>query len=93
MSSRTLHIWCPGYHLPMTDATTNDENAARLEAVQAVVDRVSAWQHSATDGTVIEELRQGLSEAEVTLDDDEVGSLAAAIESDEGPVDASQVLA
>ena len=77
----------------MTDANTNDENAARLEAVQAVVDRVAAWQHSATDGTVIEELRQGLGEAEVVLDDNEVESLATAIESDEGPVDASQVLA
>lgn len=77
----------------MTDATTNDENAARLEAVQAVVDRVSAWQHSATDGTVAEELRQGLSEAEVALDDNDVESLATAIESANGPVDASQVLA
>ena len=76
----------------MTDATTPDENAARLEAVQAVVDRVSAWQHSATDGTVIEELRQGLDEVEVALDDNQVENLAKAIESDNGPVDASQVL-
>ena len=76
----------------MTDATTPDENAARLEAVQAVVDRVSAWQHGATDGTVIEELRQGLGEAEVALDDNEVESLAKAIEADNGPVDASQLL-
>lgn len=77
----------------MTDATTNDEKAARIEAVQAVVDRVSSWQHSATESTVADELRQGLSEAEVSLEDSEVESLVAAIESDDGSVDVSQVLA
>lgn len=76
----------------MTDSTNSDESSARLEAVQAVVDRVSAWQHSATDGTVTDELRQGLSEAGVDLDDQEIASLAEAIESDSGPVDASQTL-
>jgi type IV pilus biogenesis protein CpaD/CtpE len=77
----------------MTDANTPEESSARTEAVQAVVDRVSAWQHSATDGTVTEELRQGLQEAGVDLADSEVASLAEAIEADSGPVDASQVLA
>lgn len=76
----------------MTEVTSSDESSARLEAVQAVVDRVSAWQHSATDGTVVDELRQGLSEAGVDLSDEEIASLAEAIESDDGPVDASQTL-
>ena len=77
----------------MTDENTPDEKTARLEAVQAVVDRVSAWQHGATDGTVLDELRQGLSETGVDLGDSEIASLAEAIEADSGPVDATQVLA
>jgi hypothetical protein len=76
----------------MTDASSPEETSARREAVQAVVDRVSAWQHSATDGTVVDELRQGLGEAGVELDDSEVAALAEAIESDSGPVDAAQVI-
>ena len=76
----------------MTEATAPDESSARLEAVQVVVDRVSAWQHGATDSTVTEELRQGLSEAGVDLDEDAIARLAEAIESDSGPVDAAQTL-
>lgn len=77
----------------MTDANTDAENSARLEAVQGVVDRVSAWQHGATDGTVVDELRHGLSEAEVELDDNDISMLAEAIEAGSGPVDASRLLA
>ncbi len=81
-----------GYFTTMTEATTPAEKSALVEAVQAVVDRVSAWQHGATDGTVLEELGKGLNEVGVELDSDEVEKLALAIESDDGPVDASQVL-
>ncbi len=77
----------------MTEANTPEESSARLEAVQAVVDRVSGWQHGATDKVVVDELRKGLHEAEVELGDDEIGRLADAIEADDGPVDAGQVLA
>ncbi|RYJ02923.1 MAG: hypothetical protein EON52_18660 [Actinomycetales bacterium] len=77
----------------MTDETNSAEKSARLEAVQAVVDRVAAWQHGATDGTVLEEVRKGLEEVDVSLADTEVAALAEAIESDDGPVDAGQVLA
>ncbi|MFL6157741.1 MAG: hypothetical protein ACJ72D_16725 [Marmoricola sp.] len=73
--------------------TESDENTtaddARTEAVQAVVDRVVAWQHGATDGVVHDELRSGLDEAGVSLDDSEFEQLASAIESADGPVDAS----
>ncbi len=77
----------------MTDTGNPDEDAARGEAVQAVVDRVSSWQHGATDGTVLEELRKGLAEAGVDLEESEVARLAEAIEADSGPVAASQLLA
>ncbi|MFC4785115.1 hypothetical protein ACT8ZV_11595 [Nocardioides sp. MAHUQ-72] len=63
-----------------------------LEAVQAVVDRVSSYQESAPEGTVEKELREGLGEVGVTLDDADVTRLVEAIESDGGAVDAGAVL-
>jgi hypothetical protein len=64
----------------------------RIEAVQAVVDRVSSYQDGAPEGTVEKELRTGLSEVGVDLSDDEVKRLADAIESEHGSVSASDVL-
>ena len=63
-----------------------------LEAVQNVVDRVSSYQESAPEGTVEKELRAGLDEAGVTLDDAAVTRLVDAIEADAGTVDAQSVL-
>jgi hypothetical protein len=67
-------------------------SSEELEAVQAVVDRVTSWQDGATEGTVAEELRKGLGEAGVTLGDDEVATLASAIEDEHGAISASEVL-
>ena len=64
----------------------------KLEAVQAVVDRVTSWQDGATEGTVEEELRKGASEVGVELSEDDVTKLADAIESRHGAVHASEVL-
>ncbi|UMG91496.1 hypothetical protein [Nocardioides sp. TF02-7] len=64
----------------------------RLEAIQAVVDRVTSWQDGATEGTVTEELRRGAREAGVDLSDDEVARLADVIEDRHGAVDAAEVL-
>lgn len=44
-----------------------DQHAARREALERVVERVTAWQETATEGTVLEELDRGLTEAGVTL--------------------------
>jgi hypothetical protein len=44
-----------------------DQHAARREALERVVERVTAWQETATEGTVREELDRGLAEASVTL--------------------------
>ena len=63
-----------------------------LEAVQAVVDRVSSYQESAPEGTVEKELRAGLDEAGVSLDEADVSRLVDAIEADSGAVDAQSVL-
>lgn len=64
----------------------------KIEAVQAVVDRVAAYQDGAPEGTVEQELRSGLGEAGVTLDDSDISSLASAIEANDGNVDAASVL-
>lgn len=81
-----------GYSSEMTQENSAPEESAKAEAVQAVVDRVSAWQHGATDSTVLDELRKGLAEVGVELDESAVESLAEAIEADSGPVDAAAVV-
>lgn len=65
------------------------------QAVQAVVDRLTSYQGSATDSTVEKELREALTETDVELTDEQVTALADAIEKseDSGPVDAREVLA
>ncbi len=50
-----------------------------LEAVQAVVDRVSSYQQSAPEGTVEKELRDGFAETGVQVADADVTKLVAAI--------------
>lgn len=67
-----------------------DQN--RIEAIQAVVDRVTSWQDGATEGTVADELRHGADEVGVELSDDDIRKLADAIEDEHGAVDAQAVL-
>ena len=69
--------------------TMSDE---RIEAVQAVVDRVSSYQDGAPEGTVERELRAGFAESGVEVSDEEVKQLVDAIESEHGSVSASDVL-
>ncbi|MCW2843461.1 MAG: hypothetical protein JWN22_1377 [Nocardioides sp.] len=63
-----------------------------LEAIQAVVDRVTSWQDGATEGTVDTELREGFAKAGVNVTDEDVRRLADAIESEHGAVSAVDVL-
>lgn len=64
----------------------------QIQAVQGVVDRVSAYQDGAPEGTVETELRKGLTEAGVELDEAHVTALAEKIEADPGNAQASDVL-
>ena len=64
----------------------------RTEAIQAVVDRVTSWQDGAPEGTVEDELRKGFSEAGIDVTDDDVRTLAEAIEARHGAVSAEDVL-
>jgi hypothetical protein len=68
-------------------------NDDKLEAVQAVVDRVTSWQDGATESTVAAELRKGFDEAGVEVAEDDVARLADAIEDKHGAVSAADVLA
>jgi hypothetical protein len=70
----------------------SERSSEEFEAVQAVVDRVTSWQDGATEGTVAEELRKGFQEVGVEVSDDEVATLADAIEDKHGAVDAASVL-
>ena len=71
---------------------TEQHSTEKLEAIQAVVDRVTSWQDGATEGTVEQELRNGFSEAGVDVADADVTRLADAIQSEHGTVSAADVL-
>ena len=64
----------------------------RAEAMQAVVDRVTSYQDGARESTVADELTKGFTEAGVDVSDDEVRTLADAIEERHGAVTVSEVL-
>ncbi len=60
----------------MSDSTNTSTNglpggdrSAHVEAVQAVVDRITSWQDGATDDVVRAELLKGLQEAGVSVPD------------------------
>jgi hypothetical protein len=65
----------------------------KIEAVKNVVERVSSYQESAEEGQIEKELRSGLDEAGVSLEDAQISSLTAAIEADPAAVDVESVLA
>lgn len=58
-----------------------DQQQARVEALQRVVERVNAWQETSSEGTIEDELDKGLREAGLTLSDDRRDALAEQIAS------------
>ena len=76
----------PGTEPPETDQEEPnmpdmDQQATRTEALERVVERVNAWQETATEGTIHDELDRGLREAGVTLTDQQRDELAEQISS------------
>lgn len=63
-----------------------------LEAIQAVIDRVSSYQDGAPEGTVKRELGDGLAEAGLDVNAEDIARLAAAIEDEHGKINAGSVL-
>lgn len=51
----------------MTDEPRANDRSVKVEAVQAVVDRITSWQDGAPEETVREELLKGLSEARLEV--------------------------
>ena len=68
------------------------DSSEKREAMQAVVDRVSAYQDGATEGTTEEELRAAFAETDLEVGDDEIRALTEAIERDPGSVHVDDVL-
>ena len=65
----------------------------KIEAIQAVVDRVSAYQEiAATQETVTDELLKGFKESEVDVATDDIAALSTAIVEQDGDVSVSSVL-
>lgn len=73
--------------------TSSSRSPEEIEALQAVVDRVSSYQDGAPEGTVEKELRSALTETDVSLEESEITALADAIEAEHGAVQVSDVLA
>jgi hypothetical protein len=59
---------------------SDEAKQAATETAQRVVDEVSAWQYSAEDSTIAEQLDEGLQQAKVSLDDDERTRILAEID-------------
>jgi uncharacterized protein YpuA (DUF1002 family) len=57
-----------GYRVQMTEMNQDD---ARAQALRGVVERVTAWQETAPDGTIRDELAKALREAGVTLTEEQ----------------------
>lgn len=53
------------------ETQTPDQDQARAEALERVVERVNAWQETATEGTIADELDRGLREAGLALTDEQ----------------------
>ena len=51
----------------MTETQPGPDRSVKVEAVQAVVDRITSWQDGATEETVRQELLQGLSDAQLEV--------------------------
>ena len=59
--------------------TEMNQDDARTEALLRVVERVNAWQETATEGTIHDELDKGLQEAGISLSDSERDEVVQAI--------------
>lgn len=70
----------------------SEYTSEQIETIQRVVDRVSAYQDGAVEGTVEQELRKGFHEAGVEVLSEHVDTLATAINEADGNVDSASVL-
>lgn len=78
----------------MTDDTVDQTGVddAKVEALQAVVDRLASWQDGAEEKTLREELDEGLAEAGIDVDDDVRERIVTHIREDASHIDARSLL-
>ncbi len=79
----------------MVDETSADrggDRPARVEAVQAVVDRITSWQDGATEDVVRAELLKGLSEAGVEVPEGVVAEVVRRVRADTEHFDVEPLL-
>lgn len=78
----------------MTDETVDqpDVDDAKVEALQAVVDRLASWQDGAEEKTLRQELDEGLDEAGIDVSDDVRERIVEHIRQDASHVDARTFL-
>jgi len=79
----------------MTDEMTTDQTTtedARVEVLQAVVDRVTSWQDGATEETVRTELDDALGESDADVDQDTRDRIVHRIVEDGAHFDVREVL-
>ena len=65
---------------------------AKLETLQRVVEEVTSWQESATEGTIATELDRGLDDAGITVADDARARLVDAIDGADAQVDVTAIV-
>lgn len=70
-----------GYREQMTEM---NQDEARVQALQGVVERVNAWQETAPEGTIRDELAKALHEAGVTLTEEQQETVVDRISRQEG---------
>jgi ribosomal protein L12E/L44/L45/RPP1/RPP2 len=70
----------------------NEYDKDELEAIQTVVNHVSAYQDGATEETVAEELRKGFEEVGIEVEPNHVNALAKTIYEEDGDVAAAAVI-
>ncbi|QFG68528.1 hypothetical protein [Ornithinimicrobium pratense] len=68
----------------------SEEADARQEAAEYVVDRVESWDEGAQPETVREDLREGMAEAQVDVDEGDLERMAKDIH-DKGSTDTPEV--
>lgn len=78
----------------MTDDTVDQAGVddAKVEALQAVVDRLASWQDGAEEKTLREELDEGLDEAGIDVDEDVRERIVTHIREDASHIDARSLL-
>lgn len=71
-------------------SAASEESEARQEAAEYVVERVESWDEGAEPETVRQDLEDGMAQAQVEVDEDDLDQMATEIH-DQGSTDTPEV--